>query len=330
MFSSLKNKIAPDNPMRLFYHKIKAILACFLYACPSRDLVVIGITGTNGKTTTANLISQILDADKKKNCLISTTKLKVGEKVQENLSKMTSPSPFFIQKLLHRAKQEECRYAVVEVSSHAISQHRIWGINFDLLVFTNISHDHLDYHGSFSAYRKAKGEIFRGLLFFERKEGVKKIAVLNREDKKFDFFNSFPADEKITFGIRKGEVQAKDIELASKLSTFSLKIPNQKINIKLPLPGIFNIKNALAAAATAMKLNIPLEKIKSSLEKTNAETTPGRMEFLEMGQKFTCLIDFAHTPEALEEVLLSIRKTLHGGKIWLVFGCTGNRDQSKR
>ena len=320
LWKKLKDKISPTNPLRLLYHKLKAILAALIYFFPSRHMICIGITGTNGKTTTANLVSLILDEEQRKNCLISTTQFKINGQVEENNTKMTFPDPFRINSFLSRARRASCKFAIVEVTSHAISQSRIWGIDFDVVVFTNLSHDHLDYHRDFDDYRRTKGRIFGNL---EGKEG--KTAILNSRDSEFDFFNSFSVEERIGFGGEGDDLRAENIKLGDRSSDFNLVFGKQKVVVHLPMPGEFNIENALAASGVAIKLGVDLELIATALKKSD-QSNPGRMEFLPLSEDFDCLVDFAHTPDALEKILEIFPRE----KIILVFGCTGNRDKSKR
>lgn len=328
MLKYLKDKISPTNPLRLLYHKMIAVLAAVYYRFPSRYLQVIGITGTKGKTTTTNLIAGVLSEAGYKVGMTSTVFFQVGNLKWTNTSKITTLGPFFLQKLLRQMVDEGCSHAVLEVSSHALLQNRVWGINFDTAVFTNIGEDHLDYHGGFENYLRAKGMLFSRLNRSSRKARIPKVSILNKDDTNFNFFDQFLADKKYTYGIGGGTCFAMDIQTLPNGSTFVLHVPNNQIEIHYKLPGDFNVYNALAAATVALANNIQVSVIKQALEK--ALPVPGRFETIECGQKYSIIVDYAHTHESLEK-LLSLYKPLTKGKLYLVFGATGGgRDKGKR
>ena len=328
MLQSLKNKISDTNPLRLLYHKVLAVAAACYYRFPSRFLNVVGVTGTKGKTTTTNLIASVLEEAGYKVGMTSTINFKIGQYSWVNSSKMTSLGPFFLQKMLRRMVDEGCTHAVIEVSSHALVQNRVWGINFDTAVFTNIGEDHLDYHGGMDNYLRAKGLLFERLNKSVRKPRIQKIAILNRDDPNFSFFDQFPVDRKFLFGMTNGDCHSTDLQLLPKGSSFTLHVPNNKIDINLSLPGDFNVYNALAASAVALANNINVKVIKSALEKASA--IPGRYEAIDCGQQFSVIVDYAHTTESLSN-LLALYKGLTKGKLFVVFGATGGgRDKGKR
>ena len=304
MLKYLKNKISDSNPLRLFYHKIKAVVAAVYYRFPSRYLQVIGVTGTKGKTTTTNLIAGVLSEAGYKVGMTSTINFQVGNYRWTNATKMTTLSPFFLQKMLRKMVDEGCTHAVLEVSSHAIIQNRIWGITFDCAVFTNIGEDHLDYHSGMDNYLRAKGLLFERLNRSQRKPRIPKVSVLNRDDSNFAFFDQYVVDRQFTH------------------------VPNNQIEVNLKMPGDFNVYNALAAAAVALSNNINVKVLKEALEKASA--IPGRYEAIECGQKFNIIVDYAHTHESLR-ALLEMYKRLTKGKLYAVFGATGGgRDKGKR
>lgn len=328
MIKYLKSRISDTNPLRLFYHKLRAVLAATYYRFPSRYLHVIGVTGTKGKTTTTNLIAGVLSEAGYKVGMTSTINFQVGNYKWTNASKMTTLSPFFLQKMLRRMVDEGCTHAVLEVSSHSIIQNRIWGINFDCAVFTNIGEDHLDYHGGMDNYLRAKGLLFERLNRSQRKPRIQKVAILNRDDPNFGFFDQYTVDRKYTFGMTGGDVYAADFTLNPGGSKFILRVPNNQAEVNLKLPGDFNIYNALAAAAVALANNINVQVLKEALEK--ASVIPGRYETIDCGQKFNIIVDYAHTHESLK-ALLSMYKSLTKGKLYAVFGATGGgRDKGKR
>lgn len=328
LVSYLKKKISPNNPFRLLYHQVMAFLAASYYRYPSRSLNVIGVTGTKGKTTTTNLIAAVLTEAGHKVGMTSTILFQVGDTKWVNLTKQTTLGPFFLQKMLRRMVDEGCTHAVLEVSSHSIHQNRIWGINFDTAVLTNIGEDHLEYHGGFDNYLHTKGLLFARLNRSQRKPRIPKVAVLNKDDAHFVYFDQFLVDREYTYGMGGGTCYGSDVRLTAQGCDFTLHVPNNQIDVRMKLPGEFNVYNALAASTVGLVNNINLTVIKSALEK--ASSVPGRFETIDCGQKYTIVVDYAHTHESLEK-LLSLYKKLTKGKLYLVFGATGGgRDKAKR
>lgn len=328
MIKYLKSKIADTNPLRLFYHKIVAVAACLYFRFPSRYLNVIAVTGTKGKTTTVNLIASVLSEAGYKTGMTSTIKFRIGDHQWANTTKITTLGPFTLQKLLRKMVDERCTHAVIEVSSHAILQNRIWGVNIDTAVFTNIGEDHLDYHGGFENYLRAKGLLFERLNRSSRKPRIQKIAILNKDDPHFNYFDQFFADRKYSFGLGGGTVFASGMRLLADGTFFTLHVPNNQSDVNLKIPGEFNVYNALAAAAAGLANNINVQTLKDALEK--ASVMPGRFESIECGQKYSIIVDYAHTVESLES-LLAMYKNLTPGKLITVFGATGGgRDKGKR
>lgn len=324
----LRSKISPQNSFLLAYHKLVAILAALWYRFPANHLRVIAVTGTKGKSTTVHFLAGILKAAGYRVGVSSSIHFQIGDDIWPNTTKQTTLGRFTLQGLLRRMVKARCDFAVIEVTSHALMQSRIWGINIDTAILTNIQRDHLEYHGSFENYLHAKGLLFSILGNTERKEGIQKTAVLPAEEPQLKYFESFPADRQIHYGFSKGEIHAGGIELSSAGSRFTLKVPNEQIKIHLKIPGDFNVRNALGAAGAALSFGIKLSDIKKGLE---AEANiPGRLEPIHAGQPFTVIVDYAHTVESLES-LLSLFKPLTKGRLWLVFGATGGgRDKSKR
>jgi len=328
MLQFLKDKISPMNPLRLFYHKMMAVFANIYYRFPSRYLTVVGITGTKGKTTTTNLIASVLQEAGYKVGMTSTILFQVGDLKWTNSTKQTTLGPFFLQKMLRKMVDERCTHAVLEVSSHSLVQNRVWGVNFDMAVFTNIGEDHLEYHGGFDNYLRAKGLLFSKLNRSQRKNRIPKISVLNKDDANYNFFDQFLADKKYSYGMNSGTCFATDIQVQPNGSSFVLHVPNNQIEVQLKLPGMFNVYNAVAAATVGLATNINVAVLKTALEKASA--IPGRFESIECGQKYHVIVDYAHTTESLEN-LLSLYKDLTKGKLYAVFGATGGgRDKAKR
>ncbi len=320
---------------------LRATYAAWKYGHPSRELIVIGVTGTDGKTTTSSLITQLLEVSGKRVGMLSTVFFRIGGKDTVNETKLTSLSSLAVQRSLRAMVDAGDQYAVVETSSHALDQHRMLGVEYDIAVITNTSHEHLDYHKTMEEYRAAKGKLFSGLASTYQKQGVKKAMVLNTDDPTFDAYVQYQADVKIGYAINNREspvtqllsylVTAEHIVLNGWSSQFDLLINGERTPITLPLPGIWNIANALAAVSVAHVLGVNTFAIKNAL--ANVQSVPGRMERIDEGQPFTVLIDYAVTPNAFEHLykfLRVIRSTLHGSRIIAVFGATGERDREKR
>lgn len=328
MIRFLKKHISETHPLRLMYHKVLAVIAAIYYRFPSRFLNVVGVTGTKGKTTTTNLIASVLTEAGLKVGMTSTVMFQIGDLKWTNTSKMTTLSPFFLQRMLRQMVDQGCTHAVLEVSSHAIAQNRIWGINFDTAVLTNMGEDHLEYHGGFENYLRTKGLLFARLNRSNRKSRVPKVSVLNKDDQQFAYFDQFLVDREYTYGLSSGTCYASKMQLTPHGSKFLLHVPNHEIEIDYKLPGDFNVYNALAATSVALSYNINLPVIKTALEK--AVAVPGRFEMIDCGQKYSIVVDYAHTHESLEK-LLGVYKELTQGKVYLVFGATGGgRDKAKR
>ena len=316
--------------MLLFYHKVKALIAITIYMNPSKQLKVIGVTGTNGKTTTVNLIAGLLEEAGHKVGYTSTLRYKIGDQVWVNKEKMTTQSPFFVQKMLRQMVKAGCEYAILEVTSHAVDQSRVLGINFDVGVFTNLTGDHIEYHGSFDEYMRAKGKFIGSLFSMRRKKGVPKVLVLNADDPNFDYFNQFNGDQKITFGLESKNltVRGVDVLLGASRTKMSVKLPNNSVEISAKLLGEFNVYNVLAALAVAVSQGISLDLVRNAFEKISP--IGGRLEPVDVGQDFSVIVDYAHTAEAYEGLCLMF-KPLTKGRLIFVGGATGGgRDKSKR
>lgn len=305
----------------LWTHTVRGILAAYYYGFPAKKLIVIGVTGTKGKTTTSHLIAQILEEAGYKVGLLSTVMFKIGKKEWANETNMGTLPPFQLQKLVKEMAEAGCQYAVIETTSHSLAQNRVYGIDYAVSVFTNLTHDHLDYHKDFDDYKAAKGKMFA------RNPA---LSVVNIDDKNGSYFWRFNADKKLTYGIeQKAHITAKKIMHDSKAtsSSFTLIGPSGETQIDTSLPGRFNVYNILAAASVAIGLEISLPVIKRAVK--NLKSVKGRMERIDEGQPFTAIVDYAHTPDSFEKIYETLRPAT-GGKIIHVFGATGDRDRTKR
>lgn len=319
MLKDWLRRILPPS-MILLSHKIRGMAAAIYYNYPGRKLIVIGITGTKGKTTTAVLIAKIIEAAGYKVGLLSTVSFKIGRQEWPNETNMGTLPPFRLQAMLRQMVEAGCQYAVVETTSHSLVQRRVYGVDYRVAVFTNLTHDHLDYHGNFDQYKSAKG-----MMFANRP----RLSVINTDDKAAPYFWQFPADHKVSYGLdKRAQVMAQKIVYDQTVGTeFTLISPTGEIQIKSSLPGRFNIYNILAAVATTLGLGIGLPTIKSAIE--SVKLIPGRMEKVEAGQSFTIIVDYAHTPDSFEKIYETLRPATKG-KIIHVFGSTGDRDKTKR
>jgi len=289
-----------------FYHFILAFLGALIYGFPSKKLTLIGVTGTNGKTTTTEMIAAIFEKAGKKIALLNSIRFKIGEKEEINKLRMTMPGRFFIQRFLKKATKEGCEYAIIEVTSEGIKQHRHRFLDFKVAVFTNLAPEHIEAHGSFEKYREAKLKLF---------EATKEIHVINIEDENADYFLRTLAKKKITFGLEKGDFNLKNTET------------------KIQIPGKFNLYNALAAFSVAKTLGIEEGIIKEALREFKG--VPGRMEEV-ISRPFKVIVDYAFTPNALEKVyqtLINLKPKTYNPKpkiICVLGSCGGGRDKWKR
>lgn len=293
-------KVVPQKVINNFYHKPKAVVANITYKFPSRKLTVIGVTGTDGKTTTTNMIYKILKGAGKKVSMVSTINAVVAGKEYDTGFHVTSPNPFMVQKFADQAVKHGDEYLILEVTSHALDQHRFLGIKFDIGVITNITHDHLDYHKTKENYFLTKAKLIKNV----------KVAVLNGDEKHFKKLSRLTNGKVISFGY-------------SKDNNFN----PQKSPLNIKLPGKYNYMNALAADAVATNLGIDKKIIQKSLNSFSA--LKGRFEEIKNNKNLKIIVDFAHTPNALENVL-KVLKQQNSGKLICVFGAAGKRDIEKR
>lgn len=297
-----------------------ALVSDFFYHHPTRGLKLVGVTGTNGKTTTTYLCESIFRAAGYKTGIIGTIQYKVGEQTYE--CKNTTPESLDLFKLFSEMVENKVQGCAMEVSSHALDQGRIFGISFDAVVFTNLTQDHLDYHKDMESYFAAKSKLFTGL--FKDKNPKAVINVDDPYGKRLKQQIALPA---ITYGIHEGDVRAFDIGVDWSGVSFTAKTPAGPLPLKLQLLGAFNTYNALAALATGIALGFSPDTVKQGLE--SVRQVRGRFEPVRQGQNFAVIVDYAHTPDGLLNLLQSAKKITQGNLI-VVFGCGGDRDRGKR
>lgn len=303
------------------------VLSDHFYNHPSRALTMIGITGTNGKTTTSYLIERIMNDAHINTGLIGTIEMRFNGKATP--MPRTTPEALELQRLLHEMVQSDVKSCVMEVSSHALEQGRVKGTDYRTAIFTNISQDHLDYHETMEEYIAAKGLFFARLgNRYEIDSAKRKYAVLNNDDPAAEYFRKITAADVITYGVdHPADVHASEIRITSQGTTFQLDTFKGNTEMTLKMVGKFNVYNALAAITAALIEDISLEQIKLSLEQIAG--VDGRVESVDEGQPFAVIVDYAHTPDGLENVLRTINEFAEG-KIITVFGCGGDRDRTKR
>jgi len=309
---------------------------------PSRKMTLVGVTGTDGKTTTVNLIYAILRAAGLDAGMVSTVNARIDDEELDTGLHTTTPDPPDVQRYLARMVETGATHAVLEVTSHGLAQQRVAGCDFDVAVVTNITHEHLDFHGSLAAYEQAKARLFEGLTRSFRKPGVPKVAVVNRDDDSYRYLGPLPADRRViysTSGPADGStgseatlaevVTAQDVRFAPDRTRFILRTPAGEAPVETTLVGAFNVSNILAAASVGVAMDVDMDAIRTGVETVQA--IPGRMERIEEGQDFLAIVDFAHTPNALQWVLQTARRmAAEDGRVIVVFGCAGLRDREKR
>ncbi|HBB04925.1 TPA: hypothetical protein DCZ39_08895 [Patescibacteria group bacterium] len=253
-------------------------VANMVYGSPSKNFFVIGVTGTNGKTTTVNLLHKILNEHVSKTVMVSTANIKIGNQDLENNKKMTSLDVFDLQSILATAKDSGCKIAVLEASSHGLNQYRFEGVEFDFAVLTNITHDHLDFHGTFERYTKAKEKLFRYVLENKKQD---KYAAFPADDKiGKQRFEDMPFDKKLSYSINaSSNLRASNIQISHTGTTFSFNYLGQSYDVKTKLVGEFNVYNILAALSVVLQMGVDINQVIKSIE--GFETVTGRMEQIE-------------------------------------------------
>ncbi len=307
-------------------HWAEAVIAQNKAGFPARKLKVIGVTGTDGKTTTCMLIAAMLRNSGYKAAYITTAAVDYGDGKgeQPNPTQMTTGSATQLNELISRINNNGAEWLILEVSSHALLQRRVWGIPFTLVAMTNMSPEHLDYHGTFENYREAKERLFK--LANTNKHGLK-TGIINADDKTAKFFER-DIQTTITYGMEKGDVRARDVKSDLHGNRFEVKVDGDTYKIYSPLVGDFNVYNALVAVSVGRVIGLSPAKIERGI--ASLPYVAGRMMPLDEGQNFKVFIDYAVTPAALENVLSTTRDLAGKGKIHIVFGATGDRDKTKR
>lgn len=306
----LLEKLPFYNQAVLPYHYAQAVTAGVKYGFPGKKLRVIAVTGTNGKTSTCFMIWHMLNAAGHKTGLMTTVAYGV-EKLKPELNHMTTVDAFTLNERIKKIADEKAEFLVLEVTSHALAEFRILNIPVEIAVFTNLTHEHLDYHKTLENYRNTKGKLFKKAKF----------SILNADDPATKYYEEI-AHDYITYGIKNGENRPENVELSVK----GVKYLYHDMNIETRIPGVFNVYNSLAAVLVGEKLGLSKTEIENGIK--TLENVEGRMNIIDEGQPFTVIVDYAHAPDAIEKVFDSVKN--HKGRIISVHGGAGRRDPSTR
>jgi UDP-N-acetylmuramoyl-L-alanyl-D-glutamate--2,6-diaminopimelate ligase len=312
-----------------------AILSAAFFDFPSRKLQVVGVTGTDGKTTTSTLIHAIFKAAGRNAGLISTIQAEIGGRSYNTGFHVTTPEAFDVQGYLHDMVQAGTDVAVLETTSHALDQGRTLCVDYDVAVVTNVTHEHLDWHGNWENYMAAKAKLFQALNNSYRKQNTPKVSVLNADDQSYAWLKKIPADMQWVYGLdrrQQPDITADRIEYTSDGTRFIAQTPVADIPISMHLPGKHNVYNAMAAMAATLALGVSKEAVQRGIE--SVQQIRGRMEWVQEARNggFDVVVDFAHTPNGLEKTLELARDLVapRMGRVIVVFGSAGLRDKEKR
>ena len=329
-FRSVVKAFIPDRLFRQiepYGHLTEAVLFNIIYGFPARGLKVIGVTGTNGKTSTCFLIHRMMVEAGYSVGLMTTVGYGVGDDIKPQIQHMTNVSVPQLMRRLKQMKRAGAEWLVLETTSHALSQHRVWGIPYSVAVMTNVTHEHLDYHGTFENYLGAKRQLFK--LTSRNKKGLQ-LGVINAEDPSAKLFGE-DITRPLTYGIKAGEIRASNIKATSSGSDFMVKSQRHKdlvLKIHVNLPGSFNVYNVLAAVSVGFALQMEPRQIEKGI--AALKSVEGRMVAIDGGQDFSVVVDYAHTPDSFEKLFKDL-KPASQGKLIVMFGSAGGqRDPAKR
>lgn len=319
-------KIIPRNIFKKvepYGHLAESVIQQTKNKFPAKNLQIIGVTGTNGKTTTAFMIQKMLTNAGYKCGLMTTVAYGVGDDLEAQVAHMTTVSPGLLLQRIKQMRQQNIDYLVLETTSHALAQYRVWGIKFSVAVLTNLTHEHLDYHGSFENYRTAKVKLFK--LANKNKKGLQ-LGIVNADDASSKYFKK-AIKNTLDYGIEKGSLKATNLKLKPSGSSFIANIEDDSYNLTCNIPGQFNVYNSLATVAVGRSLGLSKVQIEQGIFALKA--VEGRMTKIDEGQDFSVIIDFAHTPDSFEKLFADLRPVVKG-KLITVFGSAGRRDEAKR
>lgn len=325
-FRTIVKKLIPRRLFRViepYGHWAEAVVFTVLNGFPARGLKVIGVTGTNGKTSTCFLIHRMLHEAGYKVGLMTTVAYGAGDDIKPQMTHMTTASAPTLLRRIKQLKAQGIEYLVLEVTSHALVQRRVWGIPFTAAVLTNITHEHLSYHGTFARYLAAKRRLF---TLANRNRGGLRLGVVNADDPNADSFTSAVATP-LTYGIEKGDIRAALVKLSQKDVRYTAVADGRRYHIICHLPGSFNVYNSLAAVSVGHALGLSKRQIEQGI--AALQGVEGRMERIDEGQNFTLIVDYAHTPDSFEKLFKDLRPVVKG-KLIVLFGSQGGGDTAKR
>lgn len=316
-------------PRNLFWrvepygHLLEAVFHNVINGFPARGMKVIGVTGTNGKTTTSFMIQKMLTDAGIKSGLMSTVGYGVGDDIKPQIHHMTNVSVPELMQRLKWMKSQDIEWLVLETTSHALAQNRVWGVPYSIAVLTNLTHEHLDYHRTFERYRDAKRKLFK--IANNNKSG-QRLGIINAEDPSAEYFASDIANT-VLYGLKKGDLKASDVKLNPSGSSYKAKIEGSNYNIKCHIPGSFNVYNSLAVVAVGRAVGLSQKQIEQGI--AALKEVEGRMTIIDEGQDFDVIVDFAHTPDSFEKLFKDLKPVVEG-KLIVMFGSAGRRDEAKR
>ena len=304
-------------------HLVESFIFNLINGFPGRGLKVIGVTGTNGKTTTAYMIHNMLQKAGYKTALLSTVAWGIGDDIEPQVQHYTNvPAPEFMQRL-KRIRAAKVDYVVLEITSQALAQNRAWGVPIMLAVWTNLTHEHLDYHGTFERYRDAKRKLFK--MCNSNKNGLK-VGVINADDPSAEYFKS-DVSKPLTYGIEQGDLRALNVKTTPSGNEYVVNYGGEDLKIKTKLPGSFNVYNSLAVVGVGISLSLTPDQIQHGIESLTG--VEGRMTRIDEGQDFDVIVDFAHTPDSFEKLFKDLAPVTKG-RLIAMFGSAGRRDETKR
>ena len=302
-------------------HLIESIGANAINGFPAKKMHIIGVTGTNGKTTTTFMIQKMLSSAGYKTALLSTVAYGVDDNIIPQKEHITTAQAGVLQKMLREFADQGVDWVVLETSSHSLAQNRVWGVPYEIAVMTNVTNDHLDYHKTFERYRDAKIKLFK----IANRHGLR-FGVINNDDPSADLFKNAISNCK-TYGLKGGDVVAKNVKLHADYSTYKVESDGTEYDIRVNIPGDFNISNSLAAITVGQKIGLNKEQIEHGI--AELKSVEGRMAVVDRGQKYKIIVDFASTPDAFLRFFENVRPVTKG-KLVAVFGSAGRRDETKR
>lgn len=325
-FRSTVKKFVPKQTFKKiepYGHLGEAMLLNTINGFPSKGLKVIGVTGTNGKTSTSFIIHRMLHEAGYKTGLMTTVAYGVGDDIKPQVAHMTSVTVPELMTRLKEMKAQGMEWLVLETTSHALAQHRMWGVPYSVVVMTNLTHEHLDYHGTFERYRDAKRMMFK--MCNQNKKGLR-TGIINADDPNAQYFAS-DIKNPVMYGMKKGDLKAKNVTLSPEGVSYSVTMDGTDYSITCKLPGSFNVYNSLAAVGVGHTLGLTKDQIEKGI--AALEGVEGRMTRVDEGQGFSVIVDYAHTPDSFEKLFKDLKPVVRG-KLIVMFGSAGRRDEEKR